>query len=147
MAQQVIGVGSAVNDGTGDPGRTAFVKVNANFTELYASPSAGGYLAATITAASTDNYNPGGAFPTAIGRLDINPSTLESTLTGLLAGADGQRITFRNIGTVYSLILSTTSTSSSAANRFSGTSDAEIVPGASRDVIYYSLPSPRWSVG
>ena len=35
MAKQVIGVGTSANDGTGDPIRDAFVKVNANFTELY----------------------------------------------------------------------------------------------------------------
>ena len=35
MAQQTIGIGSSANDGTGDPLRTAFTKINANFTELY----------------------------------------------------------------------------------------------------------------
>ncbi|BCH33116.1 hypothetical protein MesoLjLc_50460 [Mesorhizobium sp. L-8-10] len=35
MAQKTIGIGSAPNDGTGDPLRTAFGKVNDNFTELY----------------------------------------------------------------------------------------------------------------
>ena len=35
MAKQTIGIGSSANDGTGDPLRTAFTKVNANFTELY----------------------------------------------------------------------------------------------------------------
>lgn len=35
MAKQTINVGSAANDGTGDKLRDAFVKVNANFTELY----------------------------------------------------------------------------------------------------------------
>lgn len=34
-AQQTINVGSAANDGTGDTGRAAFQKVNANDTELY----------------------------------------------------------------------------------------------------------------
>ena len=36
MAQQVIGVGTVANDRTGDTWRDAFVKVNANETELYA---------------------------------------------------------------------------------------------------------------
>ena len=36
MAQQTINIGSAPNDGTGDPLRTSFTKCNANFTELYA---------------------------------------------------------------------------------------------------------------
>lgn len=35
MAQQTIGLGSAPNDGTGDPIRTAFDKCNDNFDELY----------------------------------------------------------------------------------------------------------------
>lgn len=40
MTRQAIGIGSASNDGTGDPLRTAFGKVNDNFTELYdAAPS------------------------------------------------------------------------------------------------------------
>lgn len=35
MAKQTIGIGTAANDGTGDPLRTAFTKANDNFTELY----------------------------------------------------------------------------------------------------------------
>ena len=39
MAQQTINIGTTANDGTGDPLRTAFDKINDNFTELYtASP-------------------------------------------------------------------------------------------------------------
>jgi len=37
MAQTVIDVGSNANDGTGDDLRSAFIAVNANFTELYAA--------------------------------------------------------------------------------------------------------------
>ena len=36
MAQQLIGVGTAPNDGQGNPIRTAFIKCNDNFSELYA---------------------------------------------------------------------------------------------------------------
>ena len=35
MTKQVIGIGSSPNDGSGDPLRTAFTKINSNFTELY----------------------------------------------------------------------------------------------------------------
>ncbi len=35
MAKQTINIGTAANDGTGDPLRTAFDKINDNFTELY----------------------------------------------------------------------------------------------------------------
>jgi Bacteriophage T4 gp9/10-like protein len=37
MAQQIINIGSAPNDGTGDQLRTSFDKCNQNFTELYTS--------------------------------------------------------------------------------------------------------------
>ena len=37
MAQLSIDIGSSANDGTGDPLRTAFTKINTNFTELYGS--------------------------------------------------------------------------------------------------------------
>jgi hypothetical protein len=35
MAQQTINVGTAPNDGLGDPIRTAYQKCNSNFSELY----------------------------------------------------------------------------------------------------------------
>jgi len=35
MAQQIVTVGNIAGDGTGDPLRNAFTKINANFTELY----------------------------------------------------------------------------------------------------------------
>ena len=36
MAKQSINIGSTANDGSGDPLRTAFQKINANFSEIYA---------------------------------------------------------------------------------------------------------------
>lgn len=48
MAQQPVNIGGAVNDNTGDPFRTAFTKLNANDTELYALQSQ------TINAAAID---------------------------------------------------------------------------------------------
>jgi hypothetical protein len=44
MPQQVINVGAAANDGTGDPLRQSFNKINANFSELYARGAAGSNL-------------------------------------------------------------------------------------------------------
>ena len=35
MAKQTIDLGSSANAGNGDPLRTAFKKINDNFTELY----------------------------------------------------------------------------------------------------------------
>ena len=40
MTQLIINVGAAPNDGTGDPLRTAYIKTNTNFTELYSRAQA-----------------------------------------------------------------------------------------------------------
>jgi hypothetical protein len=40
MTQQTINLGTTANDGSGDPLRTAFTKINANFTDLYSQVSA-----------------------------------------------------------------------------------------------------------
>jgi hypothetical protein len=37
MAREVINVGAAPNDGQGDPIRTAYIKTNNNFAELYSA--------------------------------------------------------------------------------------------------------------
>jgi hypothetical protein len=42
MAKQTINIGNLVNDGLGDDLRTAFQKVNANFSDLYSSIDATG---------------------------------------------------------------------------------------------------------
>ena len=49
MAQQTINIGSAPNDGSGDPIRTAFEKCNDNFTELYSSPGGGSGTVTSVT--------------------------------------------------------------------------------------------------
>ena len=59
MAKQDINIGSSANDGTGDPLRTAFDKVNDNFTELYAATGAGSGQDVSISGQSiiSDNSN------------------------------------------------------------------------------------------
>lgn len=49
MAQQIINVGAAPNDGTGDTLRGAFIKTDENFDELYTN---------RISGSGTDNYVP-----------------------------------------------------------------------------------------
>src|SRR6185369_8140187 len=56
MTQQTINIGTAANDGTGDPLRDAFDKVNDNFTELYAG--AGITVDNDTTLASDSTTNP-----------------------------------------------------------------------------------------
>ena len=51
MSQEIIDVGASANDGQGDPIRTAFIKTNNNFTELF------GIGASQIIYNGTSNVN------------------------------------------------------------------------------------------
>jgi hypothetical protein len=66
MSQQTINIGSAPNDGTGDPLRTAFTKCNSNFTELYTAVSP----AATVT-----------SFNTRVGAISLSSLDVTNALT------------------------------------------------------------------
>lgn len=57
MTQQVINIGAAANDGTGDPLRTSFSKINANFTELYSKDAAGSNLDISENEIAATNSN------------------------------------------------------------------------------------------
>lgn len=106
---------------------------------------AGTPISVTLSVASTNNYDPGSSFPTSIGRLYINVDTADSILTGLLAGTDGQVVVVENSGT-FNLQLTKESASSTAANRFSGSGDAGLVPGG-RVTLIYNTTSSRWMMG
>jgi len=60
MAKQTIGIGSAANDGTGDPLRTGFSKVNDNFNEVYSSYTMTGKLTVGNSSVNTTVSNTGG---------------------------------------------------------------------------------------
>ncbi len=108
----------------------------------------GAVISLTITAASTNNLDPGSGFPTGVGRLDINPSTNDIAITGLLAGTDGQQLIVRNVGTGGFLItLKVNSGLSSPANIFTGEGDAGIPQGAQTIIFYYTSPTAGWAVG
>jgi hypothetical protein len=85
MAKQIINIGQSANDKNGDALRTAFAKVNANFTELYAGGASETQLtngAYTITLGSNGNLTwAGGAYigPNggAAGEIDIIAGTAD----------------------------------------------------------------------
>lgn len=52
MSRQIIDIGVTPNDGTGDPLRTAMIKINDNFSEIYGSYTATGPI---IVASDTSN--------------------------------------------------------------------------------------------
>jgi len=57
MAKQTINIGASVNDGTGDPLRTAFDKVNDNFDEVYLAGFVGQNLAIDGNTIESTNIN------------------------------------------------------------------------------------------
>lgn len=60
MAKQTINIGAAANDGTGDPIRDAFDKVNDNFDELYSSYVATGSVTVGNSTVNSVVSNTGG---------------------------------------------------------------------------------------
>jgi len=57
MAKQTINIGSLPNDKTGDPIRTAFIKVNENFTEIYNIAQSTNDYANTILQTTNSSFN------------------------------------------------------------------------------------------
>jgi len=59
MAKQTVNLGSSANDGTGDPLRTAFDKINDNFDELYlySTATSGNNITITANTIASDNTN------------------------------------------------------------------------------------------
>ena len=78
MAKQVINIGTTANDGTGDPIRDAFDKVNDNFTELY-SDDAGDV--GSIVAGTGISVNQ------ATGDVTVTNSSPNATHTGDVTGS------------------------------------------------------------
>lgn len=149
MAQQLIDRGLAAGDGNGENGYTAFGKVNDNFTQLFAFTGGGvnGYIATTISTATTNNFTPGGPFPTGIGRIDFTLATVDFALTGMVAGTDAQPLIIRN-QTTKIMTLNYENAGSAAANRFTGAGTGSAYPpGFVARLTYYTNPAPRWSIG
>ena len=53
MTQQTVNIGTIANDGTGDPARTAFDKINDNFGELYAATLLSGGAPVAVQSVTT----------------------------------------------------------------------------------------------
>ncbi len=105
----------------------------------------GPFLSVATAAGVTNNFNPGGAWPT-IGRLDIDTTAGNAELTGLVAGTDGQMVLIRNTG-VNSLQLDNANASSATANRFQSVGDFVIAQFGRVFAVYYAGAINRWSVG
>ena len=87
MAQKVINIGAQANDGTGDTIRGTGIKINANFTELYAMPFAQTSLGLVENEISTTQSNadlvlkPSGSGSILFPAIRINDNNIEGTRT------------------------------------------------------------------
>ena len=103
MARQAINIGSSANDGTGDPLRTAFDKINDNFVELYGSDNDIKTLDANldvnnfaITSGVTNGnitITPNGTGNIALGSITINGSQVSSNDSTQITLADNIQTT------------------------------------------------------
>lgn len=94
MAQQVINIGTSANDGSGDPLRTAFDKVNDNFSELYAKGAAGSNLDLSNNDIEATNSNGGiSLIPAGSGKVSVEDDSMtiavsKTPLTSVGAAGD-----------------------------------------------------------
>ena len=88
MAKQTINIGSNANDGTGDPLRTAFDKINDNFTELYGSDNdlntldanldVNNYIITTGVTNGNITITPNGTGDLLLGALRVNGTSISA---------------------------------------------------------------------
>ena len=103
MARQNINIGSSANDGTGDPLRTAFDKINDNFVELYGSDNDINTLDANLdvnnfaitTGVTNGNVTitPNGTGNIDLGSITINGSQISSNDSTQITLADNIQTT------------------------------------------------------
>jgi len=97
MPKQTINIGSNANDGTGDPLRTAFNKINDNFTELYGSDNnlntldanldVNNYIITTGVTNGSITITPNGTGSLTLGALTVSGTEISS--------ADSTQITLK----------------------------------------------------
>jgi hypothetical protein len=79
MTQQIIDVGAAANDGTGEPLRSAFEAVNSNFTEIYTAGPVGSNVQIANNTITTTVTNTNLVLkPNGIGVIQANAAVLPS---------------------------------------------------------------------
>ena len=92
MTQQIINVGDDPNDGTGDDLRTAFGKVNSNFTEVYTAGPVGSNVQISGNTISTTVSNANLVLePNGTGRVVVKNNLIPDTnLTRYLGESDNR---------------------------------------------------------
>jgi len=104
MAQEIINIGAQANDGEGDPLRTAFTKVNNNFTQLFSTAYntaeiiTYGNLAQEIFSISANAFTQG-----TFQINSVDPDTLDSQNITISAAikANGAGVTYSGHSTLF----------------------------------------------
>ena len=90
MTQQVINIGSSANDGTGDPLRQAFDKINDNFSELYARGAAGSNFDLSDNDIEAINSNGGiNLIPNGTGKVVIEDNSVTVAISRTITNSVG----------------------------------------------------------
>lgn len=96
MAKQTINIGTAPNDGTGDPIRDAFDKVNDNFDELYSAVTSNSFVSVgnstvntTISNSSVTSSNATDSAVVTFTNFKIGNTTANASLTGAAFAISG----------------------------------------------------------
>mgnify|MGYP006157708143 CR=1 FL=1 len=127
MAKQIINIGTTANDGTGDPLRDAFDKVNDNFTELYTDDAGDVNSIIGGTSISVDQ---------ATGNVTVTNDAPNATHTGDVTGSGALTIATDAVTTAK--ILNDNVTHDKLENRYTAAVTISTLTGA------YSLD---WSAG
>lgn len=96
MARQVINIGSAPNDGTGDSIRSSFDKCNSNFEELYGKSAAGNnfdFNENTLVSTNTNGpiiLDPNGTGSVVVSSNHLNISTPKTPATSVGSSGDAR---------------------------------------------------------
>ena len=159
MAQQEINVGTSANSGGGDPLRNALIKVNENFTEVYAKLTAledgnvvtdiKGNVFAEDSTLLVDAIN--GVIPASVisGNLDLSGSTIT------FANVTSTPTTIAGYGITDALSSSTSAADLTGYGVFTGTEEAfDTLTGATGTVVhdcdnghifYHTTPAADWT--
>lgn len=104
MSLEVINIGALPNDGTGDPLRTAFEKINNNFAQLgntsylYISANTTGNTAQVLFQAPANSFNQGYFL---VESLNSTTSDRQSITIAALPTANASNVKYSGYGTVF----------------------------------------------
>lgn len=107
MAKQIVNIGAVANDGSGDPLRTAFDKVNDNFNELYTSLG-GNSLFPIVN--NQGEFVRTGANKISFNFANLNVLPTPSSYKGMLAYVDTEKAVYYSNGSEWLKLLSDNST-------------------------------------